>query len=754
MSAAPSSSSRRRPPRGPEGRCEDAFMSRTRSLTATVMLAALGGALLTPSAAAAPDVLEETRTFDVPSPRATGYDIDLDGDLAVFTGRYRSTSAAGTGLVQVARWADGAQGGWVVSDLPVPADARGYGASVAVDEESGRVAVGALTTQQVVVYAQDGADDWQVERVLTPPADPRVGRVGSFGESIALDGGTLVVGAPNSTVDGRAGAGVAYAFDLGDDAGTGRPLLPDTDEVIAYAIAGQSVAVADGTIAVGAPQIERALDFYGGSYRVGGVYLWDADDLEAGPSLTSQPVGEAARSVPPPGTGGGPAFGYSLAIVGDRLYVGSPLEVNYTADDPDDPVGGYNDSSVDEGTTTQGAVYVYDVTDSAAPAQVGGKLMPPAHTWEFAGALDATEDALLASGSSAADQHLGQVYVLDPSAVDPAVRDDAGLHRQVVEPAQVLRGSDMQPGARFGGSALGAAVATSGRRAAVAGFPAGTAASGRVYLFDAVSAAAPELTVADAAITYGQEAVVTATVTGGVPASASVSVGGVEVPGAAVAGGTITVTLPAATLAAGVHTVTVDALAADGGLLAAGTGMLTVHRAATTLTLGAADPTGTAESGRPVAISGTVATGHGTVPTGAVELVADGEVVATATAGAAGGFTAEVPGAAVGASPLALVARYGGDANHEASDGAVTIDVPQPRAPEPSATVGPAEPGDPVTPAPGPGTRADTDRPALRSGGLAVTGAGGLFVAGGLAAALAGAGVALVQRARRRRGEA
>jgi hypothetical protein len=724
-------------------------MSRTRPLVVAATLAALGAVLLAPPAVAATPVLEETRTFDVPSPVAAGYDIDLDGDLAVYTGRYRSTSAAGTGLVQVARWAQGpAQAGWVVTDLPVPADARGYGVSVAVDEESGRVAVGALTTQQVVIYAQAGPDEWQVERVLTPPTDPRVAAVRSFGESVALDGDTLVVGAPNSTVDGRANAGVAYAFDLAD--GSARPLLPDTGLVVADAIAGQSVAAADGTIAVGAPQVRRTLDFYGGAFRVGGVYIWDAADLDAGASLTTQPVGEAAKSVPP-STGGGPAFGYGLAVVGNRLYVGSPLEVNYTADDPNDPIGGYNTSSVNEGSTTQGAVYVYDVTDASAPTQVGGKLMPPAHTWAFGYTLDADEDALLASGYSAADQRLGQVHVLDPSAVDAAVPDDAGLRRQVVEPARILRGSDMQPGARFGANDLGTGIAISGGRAAVAGFPAGTSTSGRVYLFDSVSAVAAEVTVPDVAITYGEQAVVTATVTGGVATSAAVTVAGVEVPGVSVDGGTITAILAPATALAGAHTVTVEAVAADGTPLAVGAGTLTVHQAATTTTLDATEP---AEPGRPVAVSGTVATAHGTVPTGAVELVADGELVETVTVGAAGGFTAEVPGGAVGESPLALVARYGGDANHEASDGVLTIDVRQPHAPEPSATPGPAGPGDPATPAPAPGTHADTDRPAPRSGGLAVTGAGGLFVAGGLAAALAGTGVALVLRARRRRGEA
>jgi hypothetical protein len=734
----------------------DAVMSRTHPLIAAPAVAALavaglGGVLLAPPAAAAsPPVLEEARTFTVPSPRATGYDIDVDGDLAVYTGRYQSGSAAGTGLVQVARAAEEPAEGWVVTDLPVPADARGYGVSVAVDEESGRAAVGALTTRQVVVYTQAGPDDWRVEQILTPPADPRVGATTGFGESIALDGDTLVVGAPNATVDGRANAGLAYLFDLA--AGTARALVPDGSLVIGDAIAGQAVAVADGTIAVGAPQVRRALPFYGtATFRVGGVYVWDATDLDAGPSLTSQPVGEDARSIPP--TTSGPAFGYGLAVVGDRLYVGSPREVNYTAEDPDDPLGGYNDSSVDEGTTTQGAVYVYDVSDAGAPAQVGGKLMPPAHTWTFGHGIDATGDALLASGYSSADQRVGQVYVLDPASVDPATPDDAGLGRQVVEPAQVLRGSDMQPGARFGGNTLGSGLAVAGQRAAVAGFPTGSVTGGKVYLFDAVSAATPEVSVPDVAITYGERAVVTATVTGGLPTSATVTVAGVEVPGVAIAGSTISVTLDAAAFPAGAHATTVTAVAADGTPLATGAGSLTVDPAATTTTLGAA---GTAEPGRSLAATGAVATAHGTIPTGSVELLTGGAVVATAALGPDGRFVADVPGDAIGDEAFTLEARYAGDVNHAASAGMATIDVLQPLPP--TAPVDPSGPVGQVAAPPADGSAAtgsaDADRPEVRTGGLAVTGPGTPALLGAVVASLAAGGAMLALRSRHGRKEA
>lgn len=712
-----------------------------------VTLLALGlGGLAAPAAAAATD-LTEIRTFTVADPYATGYSLDLDGDLAVYAGNYRSSSAAGTGIVQVARWTGPAGTDWTTSDLPVPADARGFGAAVAVDESAGRIVVGALTSQQVVVYAQTGPDDWEVAQVLTAPADPRVSLVRNFGEAVALDGDTLVVGAPNSTVDGLTNAGLAYVFDL--TTGSGTPLLPAAGQVVGNAIAGQSVAVGGGRIAVGAPQLSQALDFYGGTFRVGGVYLWDAGDLGAGASLTTQPVGPEMRSVPP-SSGGGAGFGYSLALVGDRLYVGSPLEVNYTAEDSADPTGGYNATSIDEGTTTQGAVYVYDTASAAAPVRVGGKLMPPAHTWGFGYQIDATADALLASAYRTADERRGEVYVLDPAAVDPAVPDDGGLLRQTVEPAQVLRGSDMEPGARFGSSVIGGGMALSGDRALVAAFATGVSASGKVYLFAPVTAVGPvapdpvEVSVPDVTVTYGQAATLTATVDGLDPARVDVTVDGTEVPGVVLDGGTASLELAPAAYPAGDHVVSVAVFAdGDDTPAAIGTATLRVLPAATVTSIGHGAP----EAGAALTVTGTVVAEHGTVPTGTVEVLADGVVVGTVELGASGGFAGEVPARAVAVGTLALEARFAGDANHLASAGATDVVVPRDDEEQPDPG-----PTSTATPAPEQTAPSVTDlppSPGFASRVLAVTGPGGLAALAALAAAVVGGGILLVRRARR-----
>lgn len=720
------------------------------ALAAAVALTGVG--LLLPAAAtaaaAAPD-LAEIRTFAVADPQATGYSADLDGDLAVYSGRYRSTSAAGTGLVQVAHRTGPADTDWTTTDLPVPADSRGFGVAVAVDEAAGRVVVGALASQQVVVYTRTGTDAWEVAQVLTPPADARVGLVRNFGESVALDGGTLVVGAPNSTVDGRANAGAAYVFDLGT--GTGTALLPAADQVVANAIAGQSVAAGGGRIAVGAPQLRQALAFYGGEYRVGGVYLWDAGDLAAGPSLTTQPVGEDIKAVPPSATGGGAAFGFDLAIVGTRLYVGSPLEVNYTADDPADTVGGVNASSIDAGTSTQGAVYAYDTTDAQAPARIGGKLMPPERSWGFGYQVDATEDVLLASAYRSDDDGRGEVHVLDPHAIDPATPDDGGLLRQTVAPAQTLRGSDMEPGARFGSSIIGGDVAVSGSRAIVSAFATGASASGKVYLFEPVGAAPAEpveVSAPDVTITYGEEATLTATVAGLEPAGATIRVDGIDVPGATVTGSTVGVDLPAAAHPAGDHEVTVAVHPAiDAETAATATATLRVLPAPTVTSL---RPDG--EPGDVLPVGGEVVAAYGTVPTGPVEILAGGEVVATADVSPSGTFTADVPTAAAAPGTLALEARYAGDGNHLASAGTAAVTVPglDPPVPGPEPTTDPtAEPTTPPTDRPTP--PADDPTPpagttTTRSQVLATTGPGGIAALVAAAAAVIATGGALLAR--------
>lgn len=712
------------------------LIRRTTVVPALAVLVTAGLAL--PAEAAAPD-LTETRTFTVADPYAAGYALDLDGDLAAYTGSYRSGSAAGTGLVQVARWSGPAETDWTTSDLPVPADARGFGVAVAVDEAAGRVAVGAIGSQQVVVYAQTGPDAWEVDRVLTAPADPRVSQVRSFGESLALDGDTLVVGAPNSWVDGRANAGLAYVFDLGT--GTTTPLLPPVDLVVDDAIAGQAVAVGDGRIAVGAPQLRQTLDYYGGAFRVGGVYLWDTRDLAAGPSVTTQPVGPEMRSVPP-GTGGGAGFGFSIAFVGERLYVGSPLEVNYTADDPDDPSGGYNTASIDEGTTTQGAVYVYDAGAAVAPTRVGGKLMPPAHSWGFGYQIDATDDVLLASAYRTEDDRRGEVYVLDPDDIDPAVPDDGGLLRQVVEPVQVLRGSDMEPGARFGSSEIGGGTAVSGDRALVSAFAAGASASGKVYLFGSVSAVGPvapdpaEVDVPDVSVGYGGSATLTATVDGLVPARATVTVGGADVAGAALDGGALSLTLGPAAFPAGDHAVVVSVFGdGDDEPAAVGTATLRVLPAATVTTIG---PAGPPRPGASLLVTGTVVAEHGTAPTGAVEVLADDVVVATVEPDASGGFAADLPGGVVAAGARTLEARYAGDANHLASTGTAAATVPAAAEQEPAPD-----------PTPGAASTRTPGRAGGAGGLLATTGPGGLVALTALAAGALAGGTALVRRARR-----
>ncbi|MFO0826815.1 MAG: hypothetical protein U0572_01590 [Phycisphaerales bacterium] len=122
-----------------------------------------------------------------------------------------------------------------------------------------------------------------------------------LGTSLAFDGTRLVVGAPFDAPRGVE-TGAAHVFDVA----TGdwlAALAPPNG--IAYAQFGQSVAMADGWIAVGAPDA--------GAGTAGAVYLFDDTTFEL---LAMIDVPRMTRFG---------AFGWSVALGGDRLAAGAPF---------------------------------------------------------------------------------------------------------------------------------------------------------------------------------------------------------------------------------------------------------------------------------------------------------------------------------------------------------------------------------------------------------------------------------------------
>ncbi|WP_448062370.1 Ig-like domain-containing protein [Cellulomonas hominis] len=698
-----------------------------------------------PVAAQAIAELLEIRTFSVEGGRSTGYSVDLDGDLAAYTGDYVQRSAAGVGSVQVARRTGPTDSDWAVTDIPAPADARGFGAAVQVDAEAGRLVVGARESSQVFVYEQDPDGAWELVRTLTPPTTARITSTTSFGEELALDGDTLLIGAPNATVDRLSSAGAAYVADL--ESGTITALIPASGSVQGGAILGQAVAVSGHRLVVGAPQYNQRLPFLSAtlSFRVGALYIWDLRELAAGPALTVQPITAETKSVPP-SSGGGPAFGFALAFVGTTLYVGSPTEVNYT-EDLTSPTGGYNSDSINSGTTTEGAVYVYDAADPAQLVQLGGKLIAPAHSWAFGQTLTTDSGNLLVSANNAGDEHRGEVYVYDRGALSTEAPLDAGLGRQYVEPLQVLRGSDMPPAGYFGAGPIGGGLTISGDRVLVGAYTGSASSTGKVYLFAPVGAPLPPVEVGvdveDVTITYGQQATLRAEVRNApVGARVTFTVGTAVIGPLELVADAVETTFPPAAHDVATYPVEVSVLdAGSPDLVATGSATLAVLPATTSTSLELVDAG--AVDGQPLAVAGVVTGQLGTLPTGSVEVLAGDTVVGTVTVDPSGQYSAVVPGGRVVAGTLTVRARYLGDVNHLASDASHDAAVTAP---------GPVDPGNPPTPTPTTPPVYVSDvlaAPDAPQGALAETGAAGTLALAGLAGALIAVGLAL--RARRAR---
>jgi hypothetical protein len=245
---------------------------------------------------------------------------------------------------------------------------------------------------------------------------------GGFGRALAIDGDRLVVGAPDSTIDGLSGAGAVYVFTL-----DGAPIRT-LQELPARADAafGAWVAAIGDTLFVGAPGAPA-----GGVGGAGIVRTFDA--------ATGAP--RATLSAPISVTGA--EFGAVIGAIGDAVFVAAP-----------------GDSA--RGPDGMGAVYLFN----GGTAAVRKVLTPPtlAPQLDFGRAVLAVGDDLLVGADGAGDEQSGEAFLLDPATS-----------------ALVTRFS---PTTERAGGRFGFALAVVGPTIAI-GEPAvgSTSTSGRVWLF-------------------------------------------------------------------------------------------------------------------------------------------------------------------------------------------------------------------------------------------------------------------------------
>lgn len=200
--------------------------------------------------------------------------------------------------------------------IPAPATVSGFGYQVALNDKY--VVVGAKWSQEVLVFDLSGS----LIRSIDAPSDSDRYEVDNFGESLALDGNSLIIGAPNSTVDDVDDAGMGFVIDLSDVGSVPTPLLAPSGDasIVDGALAGQTVAVHGGFAALGVPGQKRAVS--GIDSLTGGVQLFSGSrfvrDLNVNVSQGSYPTANASTARA--------GLGRSLAFStdGSQVFAGDP----------------------------------------------------------------------------------------------------------------------------------------------------------------------------------------------------------------------------------------------------------------------------------------------------------------------------------------------------------------------------------------------------------------------------------------------
>lgn len=209
-------------------------------------------------------------------------------------------------------------------------DLESFGRSVAVSGNSVFVGAANENNGAGVVYQFDLTDRNNISHRAITAFDATTN--GRFGQSLAVDDDTLLVGAP----DVSASIGLppaAYVLDISDlDSITQRKIVLDPDDNVGRF--GEFIDISGDHVVIGEPEFVRPSQ-PGLPSRVGAVHLFDLTDSD------SEILANALTLTGDPTT---TRFGEELAIHGDKILVGSP-------------------ASLIPGRTGRGTAYLFDVSD-------------------------------------------------------------------------------------------------------------------------------------------------------------------------------------------------------------------------------------------------------------------------------------------------------------------------------------------------------------------------------------------------------
>ena len=209
-----------------------------------------------------------------------------------------------------------------------------------------------------------------------------------FGESVAIDGTTLVVGAPGDDDNDNYQSGSVYVYDLTKDGNVSTPSTPATpyeDEFERKITSsdfrndnfGHSVAIEGTTLVVGI--------YTSDSSNSGAVYVYDLNKTSEDSNFERK-IKASDLSI---------WFGYSVALHGTTLVVGAP-----------------ND---DDNGDSSGSVYVYDLTLDGNAETTGNPATPY---------VDGFERKIIASDGSDNDHFGWTVRIVGTSLVVGAHYED------------------------------------------------------------------------------------------------------------------------------------------------------------------------------------------------------------------------------------------------------------------------------------------------------------------------------------------
>lgn len=176
--------------------------------------------------------------------------------------------------------------------------AKHFGSAVAIDGDT--IAVGTWYDEAVNIFTRaDGVWTWRA-RIVSPDSPPNP--TGQFSASLALQDGTLVVGAPEQNLPGGQGKGVAYVFTGAAATWTLQARLsdPSMDNGIARVVALAGDVALLGASGCFDPSLDRVLVF-----------------VRNGTSWTQE------ASLLPDASAGCQGFGSAMSASGNRVLIGA-----------------------------------------------------------------------------------------------------------------------------------------------------------------------------------------------------------------------------------------------------------------------------------------------------------------------------------------------------------------------------------------------------------------------------------------------